>query len=88
MRVAAAAPRRATAYLPIPSPSLQVTELRKRHAEGQKTAGINVKKSMISDILEENVLQPLLVSTSSMALATETVRMVLKIDDIIQPSEF
>ena len=60
-----------------------MTELRKRHAEGQKTAGINVKKSMISDILEENVVQPLLVSLSSVALATETVRMILKIDDIV-----
>jgi len=60
-----------------------VTELRKRHAEGQKTAGINVKKGMITDILEENVLQPLLVSTSSLALATETTRLVLKIDDIV-----
>lgn len=60
-----------------------VTELRKRHAEGMKSAGINVKKSTISDILEENVLQPLLVSTSAIALATETVRMILKIDDIV-----
>ena len=38
---------------------------------------------MITDILEENVLQPLLVSTSSLALATETTRLVLKIDDIV-----
>jgi hypothetical protein len=36
-----------------------------------------------SDILEENVVQPLLVSTSEIALATETVRMILKIDDIV-----
>jgi len=60
-----------------------VTELRKRHANGEKTAGINVTKGEITDILEEHVLQPLLVSTSAINLATENVRMLLKIDDIV-----
>lgn len=60
-----------------------VTELRNRHAKGEKTAGINVRKGIISNILEENVIQPLLVSTSALELATETVRMMLKIDDIV-----
>jgi T-complex protein 1 subunit delta len=32
---------------------------------------------------EENVLQPLLVSTSAITLATETVGMILKIDDMV-----
>lgn len=58
-----------------------VTELRNRHANGEKTAGINVRKGLISDIREENVLQPLLVSTSAVELATETVGLLLKIDD-------
>jgi T-complex protein 1 subunit delta len=39
---------------------------------------------MITNILEENVIQPLLVCTSAIQLATETVRMILKIDDIVQ----
>ncbi|XP_064403346.1 T-complex protein 1 subunit delta-like [Halichondria panicea] len=60
-----------------------VTELRKRHANGEKTAGINVRKGTITDILEENVVQPLLVSTSAIQLASETVRSILKIDDIL-----
>ena len=38
---------------------------------------------MITDILEENVVQPLLVSTSAIKLAAETVRSILKIDDIV-----
>ena len=58
-----------------------VTELRNRHASGEKTAGINVRKGMITNILEENVLQPLLVSTSALELATETVSLLLRIDD-------
>ena len=37
----------------------------------------------MSNILEENVLQPLLVSTSAVTLAAETVRSILKIDDIV-----
>eukprot|EP01097_Dermamoeba_algensis_P001536 TRINITY_DN157_c0_g1_i1.p1 TRINITY_DN157_c0_g1~~TRINITY_DN157_c0_g1_i1.p1 ORF type:complete len:527 (-),score=111.63 TRINITY_DN157_c0_g1_i1:124-1704(-) len=60
-----------------------VTELRNRHAQGEKTAGINVRKGEITNILEENVVQPLLVSLSAVSLASETVSMILKIDDIV-----
>ena len=60
-----------------------VTDLRIKHASGQKTMGINVRKGTITDILEENVIQPLLVTTSAIQLATETVTMILKIDDIV-----
>jgi len=60
-----------------------VTELRNKHAQGEVSAGINVKKGLISDILKENVIQPLLVCTSAITLATETVVMILKIDDIV-----
>merc|ERR1712020_453746 len=60
-----------------------VTELRNRHAQGEKTSGINVRKGAITNILEENVVQPLLVSTSSISLASECVRSILKIDDIV-----
>ncbi|KAI8826073.1 uncharacterized protein EV422DRAFT_563882 [Fimicolochytrium jonesii] len=37
----------------------------------------------ITNILEENVVQPLLVSTSAINLAAETVKMIMKIDDIV-----
>uniref|UniRef100_A0A0E0M9P8 Uncharacterized protein n=1 Tax=Oryza punctata TaxID=4537 RepID=A0A0E0M9P8_ORYPU len=33
-----------------------VTELRNRHAKGEKNAGINVRKGRITNILEENVV--------------------------------
>ncbi|KAH0621824.1 hypothetical protein JD844_023470 [Phrynosoma platyrhinos] len=64
------------------NPISTVTELRNRHAQGEKTAGINVRKGGISNILEELVVQPLLVSVSALTLATETVRSILKIDDV------
>ena len=60
-----------------------VTELRKNHAEGNTGAGIDVKKGCVSDMYASNVLQPLLVSTSAITLATETVCMILKVDDLI-----
>jgi len=65
------------------SPINIVTELRNRHSLGEVYAGINVKKSCITNITEENVLQPLLVSISAITLASETVRAILKIDDIV-----
>ncbi|XP_071785366.1 T-complex protein 1 subunit delta-like [Asterias amurensis] len=65
------------------NPISVVTELRNRHAHGEKTAGINVRKGAITNILEENVVQPLLVSTSAIKLAAECVTSIMKIDDIV-----
>jgi T-complex protein 1 subunit delta len=65
------------------NPIAIVTELRNRHANGEVNTGINVRKGQITNILEENVVQPMLVSTSALSLATECVRMILKIDDIV-----
>ena len=46
-------------------------------------AGLNIRKSTIMDMEQTEVLQPSLVSTSALTLATECVRMILKIDDIV-----
>ena len=58
---------------------LTVTELRNRHAGGDQCAGINVRRGTITDILEENVVQPLLVSTSAFTKILEIVRLRLPI---------
>lgn len=60
-----------------------VTELRNLHAAGHTHHGINVRKGCTTDMVEENVVQPLLVTTSALTLATECVRMILRIDDIV-----
>jgi len=60
-----------------------VTQLRAAHVNGEKFAGINVKKGSITNIYDEKVVQPLLTSVSSIKMATETVRMILKIDDVV-----
>lgn len=60
-----------------------VIELRNRHAKGERNASINVRKGWITNILEENVVQPLLVSTGAIKVAWECVTMILKIGDIV-----
>jgi len=60
-----------------------VTELRNRHISGDIFAGLNVRKNTIMNMLDDNVVQPSLVSISALTLATECVRMILKIDDIV-----
>ena len=67
-----------------------VTQLRKMHADGVVGAGVDVVKKKsntnvdgVSDMYERNVVQPLLVSTSAIRLATETVCMILKVDDMV-----
>lgn len=60
-----------------------VTELRNRHINGEKYSGLNVRKNCIMNMLDDNVVQPSLVSISALTLATECVRMILKIDDIV-----
>lgn len=60
-----------------------VTELRNAHAAGKKSYGVNVRRECVTDMVEENVVQPLLVSLNAMKLATECVMMILKIDDVI-----
>jgi len=60
-----------------------VTELRNRHIQGEKFAGISIKHYSVKDMKEENVIQPALVTISALTLATECVRMILKIDDIV-----
>lgn len=62
-----------------------VTKLRKAHASDskQKDFGIDIKKGDVSDMYKRDVIQPLLVNISAINLATEFVRMILKVDDII-----
>jgi T-complex protein 1 subunit delta len=67
-----------------------VTELRARHAKGETNVGVSIKRGGVgvmggedkSATSGEGVMQPLLVSTSAIELASETVKMILRIDDI------
>ncbi|KAK5117681.1 T-complex protein 1 subunit delta [Meristemomyces frigidus] len=68
-----------------------VTELRARHAKGERNVGVSIKRGGVGVMggeekssagSGEGVMQPLLVSTSAIELASETVKMILRIDDI------
>lgn len=65
------------------NPIVFVTELRNQHNDGQRFAGLNIRKSTIENMEGTQVVQPSLVSESALTLATECVRMILKIDDIV-----
>lgn len=64
------------------NPISMVTELRNRHNLGDFAGGINVRNGTISDMWAEKIVQPLLVNTSEIQLATECVGMILKIGTI------
>jgi len=59
-----------------------VTDLRNRHEEGQKNAGVSTRRGAATNIRDEHVLQPVLVNTSAISLAAECVKSILRIDDI------
>lgn len=59
-----------------------VTDLRNRHEIGEKNAGVSVRRLGASNTYDEHVLQPVLVSTSAITLASECVKSILRIDDI------
>jgi T-complex protein 1 subunit delta len=44
---------------------------------------VRLLQGTITNMMEENVVQPMLVTSSAITLATECVRMILKIDDIV-----
>ncbi|OHT06079.1 T-complex protein 1 subunit delta [Tritrichomonas foetus] len=60
-----------------------VTQLRDAHTKGQKNMGVSVVAAGPADMKEEDVLQPFLVTKSAVSFAVETVRMIMKVDDIL-----
>ena len=60
-----------------------LSELRARHEEGEKWAGIEVRKGKIQDMAKMNVFEPLVVKKQIIKSATEAASMILKIDDVI-----
>jgi len=60
-----------------------LAELRKRHSNGEKWAGINVVTGKIENMLSSNVIEPASVKKQIVKSATEAAIMILRIDDII-----
>lgn len=71
------------------NPIQVVTELRNAHIAGSHNAGIDMclathAQGKISDMVEKDVVAPLLVFSSAVQLATETVISLLKIDNVVE----
>jgi len=65
-------------------PITLVTELRNKHKNGAKYSGLNAKTgAIVENCLTQKIMQPTLVNESALTLATEVVRMILKIDDLV-----
>ena len=58
-------------------------DLRKEHKKGRKTVGVNVLKGKLSDMMKENVIEPIRVGTQAIQSATDAAVMILRIDDVI-----
>ncbi len=61
-----------------------IVELRSKHKEGQKNAGINLFTGKVEDMLAARVLIPKVVIEQILSSATEAASMILRIDDVIQ----
>ena len=60
-----------------------IAELRKRHSEAEKWAGINVYSGKIENTMDVGVIEPASVKKQVFKSATEAAIMILRIDDII-----
>mmetsp|Transcript_4398 Transcript_4398/g.8520 ORF Transcript_4398/g.8520 Transcript_4398/m.8520 type:complete len:268 (+) Transcript_4398:858-1661(+) len=61
-----------------------VSTLRKKHKEGKKFIGIDARKGVLTNMLKENIVSPLLVSTSIFNVSIEFAIQILKIDNILE----
>ena len=58
-------------------------EVRTAHKKGNKTAGVDVFNGKVSDMVRNNVIEPLRVSVQEVQSSIEAATMILRIDDII-----
>ncbi|MCD6458828.1 MAG: TCP-1/cpn60 chaperonin family protein [Thermoproteales archaeon] len=63
-----------------------IAELRKRHAEGEKWAGVNVYTGKVENMMDAGVIEPAIVKKQVLKSATEAAVMILRIDDVIAAS--
>jgi chaperonin GroEL (HSP60 family) len=64
-----------------------LSELRARHAKGERWAGIDAYDGKVKDMEKLEVLEPMVVKSQAIKSATEASTMLLKIDDVIASSK-
>lgn len=64
-----------------------IVSLRSKHQEGKKWFGVDVFNSRLHDMMELNIIDPVVVKKQTIKSAVEAASMILKIDDIIAASK-
>ena len=57
--------------------------LRAKQSDGKKWTGINAKEGKVSDMLSQNIVEPVVVKEQIIKSATEAASMILRLDDVI-----
>jgi chaperonin GroEL (HSP60 family) len=63
-----------------------MTALREKQNTGAKWTGVDVRNTKVTDMLKEDVLEPVIVKEQIIKSATEAASMLLRIDDVIAAS--
>src|SRR5262249_56031574 len=64
-----------------------MTALREKQNTGAKWTGVDVRNTKVTDMLKEDVLEPVIVKEQIIKSATEAASMLLRIDDVIAASK-
>jgi len=60
-----------------------LTELKSKHDNGEKYAGINIFNNKIEDSLQAGIIEPIKIKSQAISSATEVATMILRIDDVL-----
>jgi archaeal chaperonin len=60
-----------------------LTELKSKHDNSEKYAGINIFTNRVEDVFKEGIIEPLKIKTQAISSATEVATMILRIDDVL-----
>ena len=60
-----------------------LTELKSRHDNNEKFAGINIFNNKIENVLEKGIIEPKRIKEQAISSASEVAVMILRIDDVL-----
>ena len=60
-----------------------LTELKSKHDNGEKNAGINIFNNKVEDALSAGIIEPIGIKRQAISSATEVAVMILRIDDVL-----
>jgi archaeal chaperonin len=60
-----------------------LTELKSKHDNGEKYAGINIFSNKVENVLDVGIIEPAKIKRQAISSATEVATMILRIDDVL-----